>query len=277
MTGTPTPPVLEIADLHIRFSGAQANAVDRVSLSIAPDEVFGLVGESGSGKSLTASAALRLEPPTAQVTAARLEVCGLDLRAPRAADLRAVRGGLASMIFQEPMTALAPTRTIGAQMADAALAHGARSWRGALQDAGGDLANVNIKDPERVLRSFPHQLSGGMRQRVLIAMAFAGAPRLVIADEITTAIDPTTRVAVLDLLTTRAAQTRAAILFISHDLGAVARFCDRVGVMQSGRLVEVGAARAVIGAPEHPYTQRLKASLPGAGTPRRPLLGEDTP
>jgi ABC-type dipeptide/oligopeptide/nickel transport system ATPase component len=272
-----TPPVLDIADLRIHFAGATTCAVDGVSLTIAPNEIFGLLGESGSGKSLTAAAALRVEPPSALLTAARLDVCGIDLRTPRAVDLRAVRGGLASMIFQEPMTALAPTRTIGAQMADAACAHGARSRRSALADAAQDLAAVNIKESERVLRSYPHQLSGGMRQRVLIAMAFAGAPRLVIADEITTAIDPTTRIAVLDLLATRAAQTRSAILFISHDLGTVARFCDRVGVMQAGRIVEVGGAREVMATPQHPYTQRLKASLPGAGSPRQPLLGEDRP
>jgi peptide/nickel transport system ATP-binding protein len=181
------------------------------------------------------------------------------------------------MIFQEPMTALSPTRRVGDQMADLLIAHQGLSRADALTHAAGLLERVQIRNPRQVLRDYPFQLSGGMRQRVLIAMAFAGRPRLVIADEITTAIDATVGRAVLDLLADWARDIDAAILFISHDLALVGRFCQRVVVMQAGRIVEEGPADRVIQSPQHPYTRLLRAALPELGKPGHPLLASIEP
>ncbi|MBU6407225.1 MAG: ABC transporter ATP-binding protein [Alphaproteobacteria bacterium] len=262
---------LYIDDLVI--TGArEARLVNGLSLTIAPGERLGLVGESGSGKSLTALAALRLEPDGLRIRAGALRVAGLDLLSASKQQLREWRAEHVAMVFQDPVAALSPTRTIGAQMADALQRRLGLHRRPALALAHDLAANIGLSAPKRVLSSHPHHLSGGMCQRVLLAMAFAGRPRLIIADEITTAIDPEARRVVLDQLDRSLADSAAGLLFISHDLNLVADYCQTCGVIQRGQIVETGSARDVLIRPQHPYTRQLVSALPGRGTPRHPLL-----
>ena len=265
-------PVLEIQDLRLRFEGVREAALRGVALRVDPGEVVGVVGESGSGKSLTALCALRLEPPGASISAARLVVAGRDLRAPTRDDLRAIRGADVSMIFQDPMAALSPTRRIGDQIADVLLRH--QGLRGPVSraDAEGLLEAVQIRNPRDVLRRYPFELSGGMRQRVLIAMAFIGRPRLVLADEITTAIDAGVRRVVLDLIIAQATASGAAVLLISHDLNVIRSVCNRVYVMRAGEVVEDGLVESILSTPQAAYTRMLIAAMPELHPPRQPLL-----
>ncbi|MFC4296707.1 ABC transporter ATP-binding protein [Castellaniella hirudinis] len=263
-------PVLEIRDLSLEFPvfGGSVRALGGVSLNVMPGEIVGVVGESGSGKSVTAMTALRLlAPGSYRVTGGGLRLCGEDVLAASEARMRQWRGRRAAMIFQEPMTALNPTRRIGDQLAGVLRVHHRLSPRAALARAAELLRDMMIPDPERTLRAYPFELSGGMRQRVMVAMAFSCDPALLIADEPTTALDVTVQRQVLQLLRHRARERGAAILFITHDMAVVSQFCDRVYVMYAGTVVEQGPTAQVLGAPHHPYTRGLLDGLPERAAP----------
>ncbi len=261
-------PLLDAQHLTVVFGGPRSavTAVDDVSLSIQPGETLGLVGESGSGKSVTALAILRLLQPPGRLTAGRVLFEGRDLLQLTESEMRAVRGGRISLIFQEPMTALNPTMRVGDQISEALTSHGvekseARRRVLELLDA------VRIADAPRRARDYPHQLSGGMRQRVMIAIALACRPPLVIADEPTTALDVTIQAQVLEMLTELKERFNLALLLITHDFGVIAELADRVAVMQGGRLVEQGPVRQILRQPAHEYTQRLLRAVPGTSKP----------
>ena len=268
-------PLLDIRDLHIRFGSNKA--VRGVSLHLDEGEVLGLVGESGSGKSATALAILGLLGPAARVEGVILWQSGdarpIDLLKEPAGDLRRLRGREIAMIFQEPMTALNPVMTIGKQVAEAAEAH-SPSWTGreAKQRAIRALESVAIPEAARRYGDYPHQFSGGQRQRILIAMALINKPRLLIADEPTTALDVTVQAQVLELLKDLQRQHGLAMLFISHDLAVVGQVASRVAVMRAGEVVETGPCERLLTNPEHPYTRSLLAAVPTLRTDRsRPL------
>jgi len=244
-------------------------AVDDVSFEIHPGETLGLVGESGSGKSVTALSIMRLVQPPGRIAAGRILFKGRDLLALDEPAMRAVRGAEISLIFQEPMTALNPVFRVGDQIAEALVVHGRASRREAREKAIELLGAVRIPDPAARVRDYPHQLSGGMRQRVLIAIALACQPSLVIADEPTTALDVTIQAQILDLLREMKAAFHLSLLLITHDLGVVAETADRVAVMYAGRIVETGPVRAVFHQPAHPYTRGLLASKPGGALGKR--------
>ncbi|MCE9660051.1 MAG: dipeptide ABC transporter ATP-binding protein [Burkholderiales bacterium] len=250
--------LLAVEHLSVRFGAARV--VDDVSFEIAPGEKFALVGESGSGKSITALSVLGLVDG-AETTGA-IRFAGRDLREASERELRTVRGAEIAMIFQEPMTALNPLHTIGAQIGEVLALHSPLGRREARERAIELLAKTGIPEPARRVDSWPHQLSGGQRQRAMIAMALAGRPRLLIADEPTTALDVTIQAQILALLDALQAEMGLALLFITHDLNLVRRFTHRVGVMERGRLVEVGPTEQVFTAPRDAYTQRLLASRP---------------
>jgi ABC-type dipeptide/oligopeptide/nickel transport system ATPase component len=256
-------PLLDVQHLTVAFErpGSALKAVDDLSLTIQAGETLGLVGESGSGKSVTALAILRLLQPPGRVTGGRVLFEGRDLLALPESEMRAVRGGRISLIFQEPMTALNPTMRVGDQIGEALTAHGvgkdeARQRVVELLDA------VRIPDAPKRARDYPHQLSGGMRQRVMIAIALACRPPLVIADEPTTALDVTIQAQVLEMLAELKARFNLALLLITHDFGVIAEMADRVAVMKAGQLVEEGPVRKVLREPSHEYTQRLLRAVP---------------
>jgi oligopeptide/dipeptide ABC transporter ATP-binding protein len=246
-----------------------AHAVDDVSFEIRPGETLGLVGESGSGKSMTALSIMRLIQPPGRIAGGSIWFKERDLLRVTEPDMRRVRGAEIALIFQEPMTALNPVFTIGDQLAETLVVHDRAGRRDAMRQAAGLLDAVRIPYAEARLTDYPHQLSGGMRQRVLIAMALACRPSLVIADEPTTALDVTVQAQILDLLREMRDEFRLSLLLITHDLGIVAATADRVAMMYAGRIVEEGPARAVFSAPQHPYTRGLLASIPRGGTGRR--------
>ena len=264
-------PVLEVEDLSLSFPTWRgvAPALRDVSLKVGTGEIVGLVGESGSGKSVTAMSVLRLIPREAvRVGGGSILLLGRDVLTATEAELADLRGRLASMVFQEPMTALNPTMTIGRQITQVLQRHERLSDVAAEARAQTLLTEMQVQDAPRVLRSHPFELSGGLRQRVLIAMAFACNPRLLIADEPTTALDVTVQAQVLALLRERARERGTSVLFITHDLAVVAELCDRVYVMYAGRIVEHGATQGVLRRPLHPYTAALLRSLPEQGQPR---------
>jgi oligopeptide/dipeptide ABC transporter ATP-binding protein len=255
-------PLLEIHDLRVEFGAAAP--VDGVSLSLDGGRTLGLVGESGCGKTLTALAVMGLVPPAGRVAGGRVLFAGRDLLALDERAMRDVRGGAIGMVFQEPMTALNPVLTVGAQIAEVAALHGA--GRGAASARAVEMLRmVEIPDAERRADAYPHQLSGGMRQRVMLAMALACRPQLLIADEPTTALDVTIQAQVLDLLAALQQRLGMAVLLVTHDLGVVAERADEIAIMYAGRIVETGDATAVIAAPAHPYTRGLVASVPAPG------------
>ena len=262
--------LLTVRDLTVHFDTDEGvvQAVDGASLRVGPGEVVGLVGESGSGKSVTALAIQRLLRPPARVLGGRIEFDGRDLLGCSEEEMRAVRGAQISMVFQSPRTSLNPVLPVGHQIERLLVQHGAVPPREARARVVEMLREVGIGEPERRARQYAHQLSGGMCQRVMIAMALATNPRLLIADEPTTGLDVSIAAQILDLLGDLGRRTGAAILLITHDLGVVARRCDRVVVMHAGQTVEWAPVRALFHAPAHPYTRALLRSIPrvvGAG------------
>ncbi len=270
-------PVLDVSDLRVTFDTERgaAVAVDGVSLQIARGQTVALVGESGSGKSVMSLAIMRLLAKSAKVAGDRLvlrdrEGLPRDLLGLSDKEMPEVRGDLAAMIFQEPMTSLNPVHTVGDQIAEAVRLHRKVSKRQALQRAEDMLRQVGIPEPASRLAAYPHELSGGMRQRVMIAMALACEPGLLIADEPTTALDVTIQAQILDLLRSLRESNGQAMLFITHDLGVVAEVADRVYVMYCGQVVESGEVSDIMSTPRHPYTKGLMASLPRIDRPQAP-------
>jgi len=256
----PDRKLLEVANLSIAFGSM--TVVDGVSLTLSAGEVLGIVGESGSGKSMTALALMRLLPAGGRLTADRLEFLGEDLLTVTPRRLEALRGSEMGMIFQEPMTALNPVLSIGSQIGETVRRHLKVSRREARDRSIEALKRVRIPAPEHRVDEYPHQLSGGMRQRVMIAMALACEPKLLIADEPTTALDVTIQAQILELMQDLQAEFRMGVILISHDLGVISSFADRVSIMYCGRVVEEAMADSVFKHPRHPYTEGLLASIP---------------
>ena len=265
----PRDAVLDVRDLTIEIETPVGliQPVRNVSLAVAAGETLAIVGESGSGKSLTGLAAMGLLPPAARVSGGTALFEGIDLVRADEAALRRLRGGAMAMIFQDPMSSLNPVHRIGAQIGEAILAHQPVSRQEAERKAVALLARVGIPDPKRRARAYPHELSGGMRQRVMIAIAVTNGPRLLIADEPTTALDVTIQAQVLDLLADLKRESGLALVFITHSLPVVAEIADRVVVMYAGEIVEEGTVAAVFARPRHPYTAALIASAPSEGGP----------
>ena len=277
-------PVLSVRNLRVEFgapktpgeASSSLAAVRDISFQIRSGEVLGLVGESGSGKSLTALAMMRLLPPGARATGEAVFTNGSgpprDLLQLPDDEMRKLRGERISMIFQEPMTALNPVMRVGDQIAEAVMAHSALKKKEAWERAVTAMNDVAIADAGRRARDYPHQLSGGMRQRVMIAMAIVNRPQLLIADEPTTALDVTVQAQILALLAELRAKFGLTMLFISHDLAVVSQVAGRVAVMYAGSLVEIGPKKAIFDAPAHPYTRGLLQAVPTLNTERgRPL------
>ncbi len=271
---TDTTALLEVRDLAVYFRGAAgvARAVDGVSFFVDKGETVALVGESGSGKSVTALSLLRLiDPPGRIEPGSVIRFEGTDLLALDEERMRQLRGRRIAMVFQEPMTALNPVFTVGDQVAEVARIHEGASRADAWKRAVQMLARTGIADAERRARDYPHQLSGGMRQRVLLAMALLLSPALVIADEPTTALDDTIQAQILDLLRTLQQETGSAVLLITHDFGVVAEMAQRVLVMYGGQVVEAAPVRTLFAAPAHPYTAGLLRAMPRIGSRRTRL------
>jgi oligopeptide/dipeptide ABC transporter ATP-binding protein len=265
-----TDPLLRVEGLTAGFDvgGRLLPAVQDVSFAIAPGETLGLVGESGSGKTVTALSIVRLLGWPGRIVSGRILFAGRDLLSLDGEGIRAVRGAGIGFIFQEPMAALSPVFTIGDQIAEAIVVHGQAGWTEARRRAVALLEAVRVPDAATRAGDYPHQLSGGLRQRAMIAVALACGPPLLIADEPTTSLDVTIQAEILELLRDLRDRHGLALLLITHDLGVVAESADAVAVMYAGRIVEHGHARDVLRAPRHPYTQGLLASMPGrAGGP----------
>ncbi len=261
-------PLVEISDLTVSFDGQAA--LRGIDLTVAPGEAVGMVGESGCGKSVTWLAALGLLPPRARI-GGRVAIGGQDLIGAPASVLERVRGGRIAMIFQDPASSLNPVHRIGRQVTEALMLH--RGMRGAAARAEAKrlLDQVGIPDAARRLDAYPHELSGGQNQRVMIAIALAGQPELLVADEPTTALDVTIQAQILELLQALRRETGMALVLISHDLGVVAEACERVSVMYAGRIVEDAPIARLFDAAAHPYTQGLLGALPPIDGPRRRL------
>jgi peptide/nickel transport system ATP-binding protein len=256
-------PLLDISDLRTSFKtdAGYLNAVSGVSLTVKPGETVGLVGESGCGKSVTSLSIMRLLPPTAKIEGS-IKFNGTDLLSLKESEVRKYRGNEISMIFQEPMTALNPVLRIEDQISEPLRVHHNLSKRQLRERVLELLNSVGIPRPDQIAREYPHQLSGGMRQRVMIAMAMACEPKLLIADEPTTALDVTVQAQILDLLRHLQEKNNMAVLLITHDLGVVAEMCERVVVMYAGKVVEEADVRTLFRSPKHPYTTGLLNSLP---------------
>ena len=274
----PTSPhdvILDVRNLVTTFDtdAGTLTAVDGVSLQVRRGRTLGVVGESGCGKSVTALSIMRLLPqPMGKIRGGRIVFEGEDISALPIETMRRIRGGKIGMIFQEPMTALNPVHSIGRQLSEVFLLHRTRDRGEALRLSVDMLAKVGIPSPEIRIAEYPHQLSGGMRQRVVIAMALACSPSLVIADEPTTALDVTIQAQILDLMRSLQRDLGMAILLITHDLGVIAEMCDDVVVMYGGRVAESGPVDRIFRSPSHPYTQGLLRSIPRLSTPRKSRL-----
>ena len=266
-----TPPVVEVEDLrtHLVTRWGTIKAVDGVSFAVGAGETLGLVGESGSGKTMTCLSLVRLVPrPAGRILGGRVLLDGEDLLAKSEAEMRRIRGRKVAMILQDPMSSLNPVFSVGMQVREPVAAYHGLRGRSLTERAAELLASVRIPSPSERLRAFPHQMSGGMRQRVVGAMAIAAPPRLLIADEPTTSLDLTIQAQYLGLLKELQQRHRLAMIFVTHNLGIVARMCDQVAVMYAGRIVEMGPVRRIFRAPAHPYTQALLESVPRLGVRR---------
>ena len=265
--------LLEVRDLRTAFPSkdGMTPVVDGVSFDLERGKVLALVGESGSGKSMTALSTLRLVPKPGRVTSGSVKLDGEELLSLPVTEMRRIRGGRIGMIFQEPMTCLNPVVRVGAQVAEAILLHESMSKADARSRARELFVEVGIPDPEERLDAYPHHLSGGLKQRVMIAMALSTRPEILIADEPTTALDVTVQAQILDLLRDLQQKRNAAILLITHDLGIVNELADRVAVMYAGRLVEMADRVSLLSDPLHPYTQGLLRSIPALSAPGEPL------
>ena len=257
-------PILSVENLTVTFKTrfGRIPVIDDVSFSIAPGEILGIVGESGCGKTMTSLAIMRLMPEQGSVTGGTIRLSGEDLVLASEARMRGIRGSEISMIFQEPMTSLNPVFSVGEQIAEVLCAHQGLSKREAKQQAVRLLEAVKIPLPDRRVNDYPHQFSGGMRQRVMIAIALACKPKVLIADEPTTALDVTVQAHIFELLQELREQTGTSIILITHDIASVAEMAERVMVMYAGRKVEEGPVREVLTNPQHPYTQGLIACVP---------------
>jgi oligopeptide transport system ATP-binding protein len=258
-------PLLSVRNLttHFRTERGKVAAVQDLSFDVAAGETLAIVGESGSGKSVTALSIMRLIPsPPGEIESGEIHFAGQDLLKLSDAQMRDVRGNQIAMIFQEPMSSLNPALTVGFQIAEPMNVHRRTPWSAALDKAVELIARVRMPDAESRRHAYPHQFSGGMRQRAMIAMALACEPQLIIADEPTTALDVTVQAQILDLLKELAGRAHSALILITHDLGVVARYADRVAVMYAGRIVESAPARALYAQPKHPYTLGLLQSAP---------------
>jgi oligopeptide/dipeptide ABC transporter ATP-binding protein len=257
--------LLEIDSLRVEFPGEDDGrlvAVKGVDLEVEAGEVLGLVGESGSGKSLTCRAVMRMVPEPGTISAGSIRVDGEDVMALGTAKLRDLRAHSVGMIYQNPFGSLNPTMRVGAQIAETLRVNRGMSKKAAKAEALALLERVGIEDPEHRYRAYPHELSGGMCQRVMIAIATASSPRLMLADEPTTALDVTTQAQILKLLARMSAEEGMAMLLVSHDFGVIAQACDRVAVMYGGHIVESGPVETIYHEPEHPYTKALLNSVP---------------
>ncbi len=268
------PPLLAVEGLQTQFATGQGilRAVDGVSFSIDRGEVLGLVGESGCGKSVTSLSIMRLVPTPGRIAAGRIVFEGEDLLAKDAEAMRRVRGARIGMVFQEPMTSLNPVFSIGDQITAGVLAHRGGSRQAAWARTVEMLERVQVPSPRERARDYPHQLSGGLRQRAMIALALASEPALLIADEPTTALDVTIQAQILDLLRRLQAERGMAVLLITHDLGVVAELCHRVAVIYAGRIVELASVGDLFARPLHPYTRGLLECLPHPSRFGQPLV-----
>ena len=265
---------LAVSDLSVELAGQRGvvRPVDGVSLAVAPGEAVGLVGESGSGKSMTLKAILGVLPPEAKVTSGNVVLDGTDLTGLSHSALNKVRGRRIAMIFQEPMSALNPVMRVGNQIAEGPRVHLGMSRAQSVQRALELMRRVGIPDPERRFRAFPHEFSGGMRQRVMIAIALSCDPELILCDEPTTALDVTIQDQILRLLAQLCRESGTSLIFVTHDLPVVAQICHQVAVMYAGRIVERGTVSAVFRAPRHPYTLGLLRSAPDVDQPDQSLV-----
>jgi len=273
-----TDALLRIENLRTAFRSSNGDiaVVDGVTLDVPRGKTLGIVGESGCGKSMLSLSIMRLVPPPGRIAQGQVMLEGRDLAALSPAEMRAVRGGEIAMIFQEPMTSLNPVHSIGDQLTEAMRAHDPKASDAELRDRAIEaLRRVRIPSPERRFAEYPHQLSGGMRQRVMIAMALSCKPRLLIADEPTTALDVTVQAQILDLLRDLQQETGMSVILITHDLGVVAEMADEVAVMYAGRVVERGTAKDIFEDPQHPYTIGLLGSIPRIEEDRERLLSID--
>jgi peptide/nickel transport system ATP-binding protein len=269
--------ILKIKDLSVVFHTfeGKVQALDRIGFEVFPGETLGIVGESGCGKSVTSLAVLRLIPtPPGEITTGSIDYRGIDILSLPTSEMRTVRGQKISMIFQEPMTSLSPVFTVGEQISEVYRQHKKIKRREAMEQSIEMLKKVNIPEPQKVSRYYPHEMSGGMRQRAMIAMALACKPELLIADEPTTALDVTIQAQVIDLIKGLQEEMGMSVIFITHDLGVVAHTAKRVVVMYMGRIVEEAAVADIFSAPLHPYTVGLMDSIPRIG---EKLLGAKQP
>jgi peptide/nickel transport system ATP-binding protein len=264
MTAAPAaaPPLVEVDDLRVKFVSRESTvrAVNGVSFALKPGEVLSIIGESGSGKTVTMRALIRLLPRRRAVISGRMRVGEYDIMSLSERQLTDIRGAKIAMIFQEPMTALDPVYTIGDQIAETVMRHEGCSRKAALERALDLLKRVKVPSPERRLKAYPHELSGGLRQRAMIAVALSCRPALLLADEPTTALDATVQIQVLILLRELQKEFGTAMIFVTHDLGVAAQIADTIAVMYAGRIVEYGSARDVLLRPRHPYTVGMLAS-----------------
>jgi peptide/nickel transport system ATP-binding protein len=254
-------PIVEMRDVNVRFKGERiVHALNGVDITLQQGEVLGLLGESGSGKSVTLRALMRMLPPKRSEITGTIRVGDKDVVAMSDVELENLRGGIVSMIFQEPMLALDPVYTIGDQIAEAVVRHKGVSWADGRKRALEMLEGVRIPSAKRRLENFPHEMSGGMRQRAMIALALSCGPKVLLADEPTTALDATVQIQILLLLRELQREMGMAVIFVTHDIGVAVEISDRIAVMYGGRIVETGALRDVVKSPTHPYTRGLLSS-----------------